>query len=288
MYKIWGVIKILKKIIKIVALIVFLVSAGVLIKILVIDRYIVQKSNKEIRELYDSAFEDTELDSLEESQDKIQNKLKSLQEVNSDIIGWIKIEDTKINYPILMSRSEPEFYLYRDYKKQSSKYGSIFVDYVCKKGMDSQNVILHGHHMNDGEMFANLLKFSNPDFCKEHCVISIDTLSGRRKYKLMSVMKLNTLSSQGALFDYQIPSFTSDKFFDFSKNVKSRSIIDIPVNVEKNYDKLLMMSTCSYEFEGFRTVVVWRMLRSGEDESVDTSLIKKAVNPVMPECWYKK
>ena len=79
----------------------------------------------------------------------------------------------------------------------------------------------------------------------------------------------------------------NNSFLDYVSQIRKRSLLDIPVDVNEN-DKLITLSTCSYEFQDFRTVVVARRVRNGEDEAVDTSLAAEAKNPLMPECWYKK
>ena len=81
--------------------------------------------------------------------------------------------NTPIDYPVLQSAEgeDPEFYLYRDYLKNDDRYGSIFLDASCVNGVNSKNVILHGHNMNDGSQFAAILKYGDLEFYKQNPVI---------------------------------------------------------------------------------------------------------------------
>lgn len=219
----------------------------------------------------------------------------ALKEINSDIIGWIKMDNTVIDYPVLWEKDDNEnyqYYLNHNYKKEYSGYGSIFLDYRCTKGTDSKNIVLHGHHMNDGSMFGNLLKYGttsgNLDFYKECPTITFDTPDGDATYKIISVFKTNSLSSHGEFFNYMIGNFNSEsEFMNFVYNLRVRSFFNCPVTVNAD-DTLITLSTCSYEFSEFRTVVVARKVRIGEDPTVDVSKATINPNPVWPEVYYSR
>ncbi len=218
---------------------------------------------------------------------------KSLKKINNDIIGWIKMDNTKIDYPVLWSKSDNrdyQYYLNHNYKKNWDSYGSIFLDYRCKKGADSQNVVLHGHHIRDGSLFGNLLKFGgtsgNLDFYKKTPVLEFDTPKGDGTYKIISVFKTNTLSSHGEFFNYMIGDFQNEKdFMNYVYNVRVRSLFNCPVDVNED-DELITLSTCSYEFTNFRTVVVARKVRKGESPKVDVSKATLNKNVVWPQVYY--
>ncbi len=219
----------------------------------------------------------------------------ALKEINSDIIGWIKMDNTVIDYPVLWEKDDNEnyqYYLNHNYKKEYSGYGSIFLDYRCTKGTDSKNIVLHGHHMNDGSMFGNLLKYGTTSgdlkFYKKCPTITFDTPDGDATYKIISIFKTNSLSSHGEFFNYMIGNFNSDsEFMNFVYNLKIRSLINCPVSVNAD-DTLITLSTCSYEFSEFRTVVVARKVRIGEDPKVDVSKASVNKNPVWPEVYYSR
>ena len=217
-----------------------------------------------------------------------------LLKVNKEIVGWIRINDTKIDYPVLWHKDDNannQFYLNHNYKSKKDSYGSIFLDYSCTNGTDSKNIVLHGHHMNDGSMFGNLMDYGGTeadiDFYKKHATIKFDTPQGDGVYKIISVFKTNTLSSHGEFFNYMVGNFhNNDKeFLNYVYNVRVRSLINCPVDADEN-DELLTLSTCSYEYTNFRTVVVARKTRYNEDVKVDTSKASLNDNAVWPEVYY--
>lgn len=220
------------------------------------------------------------------------DKLKS---INDEIVGWIEINNTNIDYPVLYhegdSRSS-QYYLYRDYRGNPDDWGSIFVDYRSTKSTKSKNVIMHGHHMNDGTMFADMLKYGrysiDMDFYKKSPVITFNTPDGDATYKIISVFKTNTLSSHGEFFNYMIGDFQNDKdFMNYVYNVRVRSMVNCPVDVNED-DSLITLSTCSYEYTDFRTVIVARKVRDGESAKVDVSQASVNNNAVWPQIYYDR
>ena len=216
-----------------------------------------------------------------------------LHKINKEIVAWIQIKGTQIDYPVLWHKGDSasgQYYLNHNYKGGYDSYGCIFLDYRCTQGMDSKNIVLHGHHMNDGSMFGNLMKYGgttgNLDFYKKHSTIIFDTPQGDGVYKIISVYKTNTLSAHGKFFNYMVGNFQNEKdFMNYVYNVRIRSLINCPVDVNEN-DDLITLSTCSYEYTNFRTVVVARRVRVGEDAKVDVSKASLNSNPVWPEVYY--
>ncbi len=257
-------------------MVIFLTCSGLLLKLLWLDPFLANKSNSEVKDIFYSesvSFED---------------KFKSLLAINSDIKGWVFISGTRIDYPVVQKQDDSHFYLSHNYKKEVSRYGSIFVDSACKNSTDSKNIILHGHHMNDGQMFADILKFSDLNFYKQNPIIEFDTPKEQASWKIFSVFKTNTLPEHGKIFNYMVPEFNSpESYMKFIDDLKKRSLISTPVDVNEN-DQILTLSTCSYEFKNFRTVVVARKVRQGESLEIDLNNAIKSPNPLMPDCWYNR
>lgn len=195
-----------------------------------------------------------------------------LSAINSDIIGWINIPNTVVDYPVLQSSIEQsQYYINRDYNKKSTKYGSIFMDSRCNPIEESSNLTLYGHNMNDGQMFAALLKYDDLEFYKSSPIINFDIMGTKGKWKIISVLKTNVGRYKETDFDYTIPKFESDEdFLNFADNIKNRSIINIPVDIQKD-DILITLSTCSYEKKDNRTVVIARKIRENESKEVDVN-----------------
>ena len=112
-------------------------------------------------------------------------KIKKLQEENSDIVGWIEIEGTNINYPVLQGKND-EYYLTHNYKKEKSQKGSIFLskDYDLK--LPSDNLLIYGHNLVNGQMFNNLLKYKDKEFYGKHPDIRFTTEKEDLKFEIFS------------------------------------------------------------------------------------------------------
>ncbi len=216
-----------------------------------------------------------------------------LLKINDEIVGWIEIDNTKVDYPVLWHKEDNrnyQYYLSHNYKEYYDSFGSIFIDYRCEKGTDSKNIVVHGHHIQDGSMFGDLMKYGGTtgdlDFYKKSPTIEFDTPEAQGTYKIISVFKTNTLSSQGEFFNYMIGDFQNEKdFMNYVYNVRVRSLFNCPVDVNED-DELLTLSTCSYEFTNFRTVIVARKVRDGESAKVDISRASLNKNAVWPQVYY--
>lgn len=122
-----------------------------------------------------------------------------LQSVNSDITGWVQLDGTDINFPVLTPPADdPQYYLYRNYKKESTKYGSIFLDGMCT--VDSDNQVLHGHSMQDGRMFWQVIGFGSAKTVKSCPVFRYDTEKEAAEWKIVSVFKtIHTITKGSCL-----------------------------------------------------------------------------------------
>ena len=224
---------------------------------------------------------------------------KGLKKANEEIVAWIQIDGTKIDYPVLEHKGdnpEDQFYLYRNYKKDYSDFGSIFVDYRCEKSVDSKNLILHGHNMgSDDSMFGQLMNYSRADgrtkgntaFYKKSPIIKIDTPKGTDEYVIFATMKIDVSNDIENVFDYLKADFDSTaRFMNFIYNIKVRSYLDVDVPVNEN-DTLLTLSTCSYETDNMRTIVVARKLREKEDvsEYIKTAKASSPVSSASSSFW---
>ncbi len=221
---------------------------------------------------------------------------KALKKVNSEIVGWLKIPDTVIDYPVLEHKGDDQYYQYyidHSYKKDGTEYGSIFLDYRSKQSTKSKNVVMHGHNMRDGSQFHSLLSYSpegslkgDLSYYRKHPVITFNTPDGDAKYKIISVFKTSTRFEHGEFFNYMQGEFSSDaEFMNFVYNMRIRSMFDIPVTVNED-DQIITLSTCCYEFWQWRCVVVARKVRPGEDESVDVQLASLNSSPLFPDVYY--
>lgn len=287
-----------RKSVMLAAMCVFVVAAYLFVQ----NIYLIPMHNSAIISEIQTIFYDGQDGSDSQDVNKVTEKnWKALKKINKEIVGWVKINDTHIDYPILWHKgdtADDQYYLWRNYKQEYYAGGttSIFMDWRSKKGMDSKNVILHGHHMEDGSMFADLLKYGaytgNMKFYKKAPVVKISTpKGGTQTYKIFSVFKSNVDEALGEYFDFYCGSFKNDsQFLNYVYNLRIRSLINCPVSVNED-DQILSLVTCSYEFgsgDNFRTVIVARKCRKGESENVDTSAASLNKNAVWPQCYYSR
>ena len=134
---------------------------------------------------------------------RILPEYQALYQRNSDMAGWISIPDTCINYPVMHTPQVQDAYLYANFQKEYSVQGSIFAQGNCDLNRPSDNIILYGHNMRDGSMFAALSSYLDPDFYAEHPIICFDSLYERRTYEIICVFI--TTATLGEGFDY--PAF---------------------------------------------------------------------------------
>lgn len=176
---------------------------------------------------------------------------------NPDMVGWIKIDGTNINYPVMQTPNEPDYYLNRDFYKNHSVYGCPYVQANCDVRTPSDNVIIYAHHMNDGSMFANLELFRSKDFWKAHKQVSFDTLDRKATYDILAVFAVPVDETDKNSFKYYefVNSYDPQHFSNFVSKCKELSFYDTGVTA-KYGDKLLTLSTCEYTHDNGRLVVV--------------------------------
>ena len=183
-------------------------------------------------------------------------KYAALFAQNNDFIGWIKIDGTNVNYPVMQTPNKPDFYLKRSFDKSYSDYGVPYIDEACMTGI-SNNLVIYGHHMNDGSMFADLCKYTDADFCKEHPTIAFDKERQRaflrNKVGDIDAFKFNTNRETFKYNEYTL--MDEAQFAEFMENVHARQLYDTGVTAEYG-DQLLTLSTCEYTYPNGRFVVV--------------------------------
>ncbi|MBQ7096309.1 MAG: class B sortase [Clostridia bacterium] len=180
-------------------------------------------------------------------------KYGAFKEKNEDFIGWLTIEGTKVDYPVVQSE-EPNYYLYRDFNKQNSRYGTLYLGEGCD-WEKSDNLLIHGHHMRNGSMFATVAKYASEKFYEEHKIIRFDTMKGFGTYEIIAVLKVGLAEEEHFAY-YDFIKAKSKKEYDaFISACKKRSLYDTGVSA-KYGDRLITLSTCEYSVDEGRIVVV--------------------------------
>ena len=176
-----------------------------------------------------------------------------LYAMNADLVGWITIEGTNINYPVMQTPDRTDYYLYRDFYRKDSKHGCIYVREQCDVNT-SDNVVIYGHRMKDGSMFNNLLHYDKQDYYESHKYIQFDTLTERHTYEILAVFK--TVATESG-FGYHLFNNAADAaaFDEFVARVKELALYDTGVDAQYG-DRLITLSTCEYSQDNGRMVVV--------------------------------
>lgn len=179
---------------------------------------------------------------------QILERFDPLLEKNSDTVGWLKVPGTSIDYPVVQGEDN-DYYLERNFDKQHSSAGSIFMDYRGNIDPFYQNTVIYGHHMKNGTMFKDLVKFRNPDFLANHRTIYFTSLYEETEWEIFAVF------DSDVSFDYIRPQYYKDvDFADFVKTLKSKAGLPDDWHLDKQ-QQILTLSTCSYVFNDARLVV---------------------------------
>lgn len=202
---------------------------------------------------YDDDTADTLPDILPEYQ--------TLYSLNKRLIGWVKIDDTYIDYPVLQTVNN-DYYLNHNFDQEEDKNGSIFLDKDCSIYPHSTNLILYGHHMRSGRMFGQLNKYSSEKFYKEHKYIQFDTIYEKGTYEVMYVFRSKIYEESEIVFKYyQFTDAVSETEFESNMmQMADMSLYDTGVSAEYG-DELLTLSTCDYYTSDGRFVVVAKKIR---------------------------
>lgn len=180
--------------------------------------------------------------------DQFEIDFDSLIEVNADVIGWININNTDVDYPVLKTNNN-DFYLDRNIYKEKASHGSIFMDFRNIGDGTDRHTIIYGHQMDDGTMFTSLNNFKDEKFLNNNKTFKLMLLNEVHTYEIFSAYVTDTS------FYYIMTNFrTDDSFLSYVNKLKNKSYFNSDIVLNKN-DKILTLSTCSYEFDNARFVI---------------------------------
>ncbi len=181
---------------------------------------------------------------------------QTLYQKNKKLIGWLKIDDTIIDYPV-MQTSNNEYYLDHNYNQEYDKNGSIFLDKDCSIYPRSTNLIVYGHHMKSGKMFGQLQQYAKESYGKKHGVIQFDSIYEKGTYQIMYVFRSQVYNEDDFVFKYYqfIDANSKEEFDSYMKEMAAISLYDTEVTADYG-DSLLTLSTCDHSQEDGRFVVV--------------------------------
>ncbi|MBQ9685866.1 MAG: class B sortase [Oscillospiraceae bacterium] len=192
----------------------------------------------------------------EQEQKTILDQYLPLYELNSDLFGWLCMDGTSVNYPVMYSPDRPDYYLNRAFDGSYSGSGVLFIDGRCPA--DGNYYIIYGHHMQNKTMFGQLPKYMDEEFRNEHPVFQFDTLYEHREYEIIAVFLSRIYDdNENNVFRYYEYTDLSDEniFTEYIREVKQAALYDTGISAEYG-DDLLVLSTCNYHTADGRLVVV--------------------------------
>lgn len=175
-------------------------------------------------------------------------------EENSDLVGWLYIEDTPINYPVMQTPDRPNYYLERNFKGERNAHGCLYARETCDINRPSDNITIYGHHMKNGSMFASLDKFTKKSYWETNHSITFDTLYEHHTYTIFAVFTTSA-NSYGFAYHQFEDAATPEEFDAFVAKCKSLAFYDTGITPQYG-DKLICLSTCEYTHSNGRLVVV--------------------------------
>ena len=239
--------------------------------------YKVKSTNEQLNQLKEKPVIDSTFVSSDSTQESVQVNLdappeekevldeyKNLLIKNKKLIGWLKIDDTNIDYPV-MQTTDNEYYQNHNLNQEYDKNGSIFMDKDCDVKKPSTNYILYGHHMKSGRMFGTLDKYESEKYYKEHKYIQFDTIYEKGLYQVMYVFRSRVYNEDDVVFKYYrfIDANSEQEFDSYMQEMAGISFYDTGVTAVYG-DRLLTLSTCDYQEKDGRFVVVAKRIEAKE------------------------
>ena len=189
--------------------------------------------------------------------------------LNNDLVGWIQIPDTKIDYPVMQTPDSEDYYLHRDIYGDYSRHGTIYVRESCDVFAPSDNVTIYGHNMKDGSMFGGLMKYKTKgaDFYHHHAYIDLNTLYENARYVIFAICEVDIRSTQPDYLPFwqDVRFESAERFSSYVERARSLSQLRCSVDVQPG-DRLLTLSTCITSDQNKRLLIMARKLRPDEDE----------------------
>ena len=193
---------------------------------------------------------------------RILPEYKALYEENRDLVGWLKIDGTMVDYPVLQ-REDEEYYLTRDFYGNNNANGQLILDAQCDPFTPDMHLVISGHDMKSGKMFGTLQKYASERFGRQHPIIEFDSLFWQGRYRLIAAFQTWDYHKRADGFRYNVNIRYRLELMKYLEELDQIKLYDTGVPVEFG-DQLITLSTCSTQTDDGRFVVVARRLREGE------------------------
>lgn len=183
----------------------------------------------------------------------------SLMAQNPDMAGWVRIEGTKVDYPVMQSPASPEYYLHRDFDKKYSNYGIPFMEGICRCEEPRTSLLIYGHHMKNGAMFAALQNYTAESYYRQHPYIQFDTADQAGSYEIALAVKVDAADTDALWRSLLFPADEA-QFDEASRQLSQQAFYQTGVPLFYT-DRLLALVTCEYSLEDGRLMVVAREIQ---------------------------
>lgn len=200
---------------------------------------------------------------VDESVQSPMEKYQELFRMNNDMYGWISIEGTNINYPVMYAPDRKDYYLKKNFEKEYSAYGVPYIAEHCNPYEPSDNIIIYGHHMKNGSMFSDLMKYESEEFYHSQKTLNFDSMTEMAEYEIIAVFKTTVYDDKGFKYYQFTDANTKEEFDSYINKCKALSLYEIEASAEYG-DQLLTLSTCEYSRTNGRMVVVAKKVIEAE------------------------
>ncbi len=287
--------EIIRKCVFIVSITVIIISAAILINDHIIEPNVAENDISDVLDIKNGNSDLTWDDIKKKYPDVdfpegMQLKYAEIYAKNPDFIGWLTIDKLNLEFPILQTNNN-DYYLKRSFNHKYTDLGNPFLN--CENSVDplDLNTIIYGHSTRSSDkIFSKLFDYRTLRGYVNNPVIEFNTIYKDYKWKICAVFITSAAESgdNGYFFNYIFTDLSTEEAFNgYIEELDRRTLYTTGVDIQPT-DKLLTLSTCLYDIEAGRLVVVARMVREGESEEVDTSLAKLNSNPYYPQAWYDK
>ena len=188
---------------------------------------------------------------------EVTSKYRELYQLNNDFVGWLTIDGTRVDYPVMQKKDDESFYIDKNFYKEEAIGGSLFLSSSSDIYLPTDNIIIYGHTMTDGTMFGDLKKYEDEDFYKEHKTIIFNSLKEDSVYEIAYVFKdkIHDSTYQGFKYYEFSMAYTDKDYESFINGCEGLKLYDTGIKINC-FEKFLTLSTCSYHEKDGRLVIV--------------------------------
>ena len=180
---------------------------------------------------------------------------KEIFQRNSHTVGWIRIPDTQVDYPVVQNKAKINYYLHRDFDREPNRHGCIYAGEAFDLNKPSDQVVLYGHWMRDRSMFGSLQFYKDPAYYEAHPLIRFDTLTEHHTYEIFCVFRTTATVGEGFRYNQLVDAADQEEFDEFIRTCHGLEMYSTGKTARYG-DKLLTLSTCEYSQPNGRLVVV--------------------------------